>query len=119
MEGVLSLWRFIVQDSELLEDIEILLRATKTAHLEAFRHTGGADPEWPDWYAMYLMDPLGRLFGLELTRDALSRLLVAAEEAQDTEAPGEDWVPFYARFLHRQLRAPTTTNQPAETGEHA
>ena len=97
-------------DAELLEDIEVLLRETKTAHFEAFHHTAGADPAWPDWYATHLMEPLGSLLGLELTQDALSRLLVAADEAQATEAPDGDWVQFYARFLHRNFREQTADN---------
>jgi hypothetical protein len=92
-----------VQDFGLPEDTEVLLRATKTAHLEAFCHTNGADPECPDWCATYLMGTLGSIFGPGLTQEALSHLLVAAEEAQNTEAPGVDWVPFYARFLVRRV----------------
>jgi hypothetical protein len=106
-----------MQDSERLEKLETLLRATKAAHLEAFQHTNGADPDWPDWYAARLKGPCSNLFSVELTRDALNHLLVAADETQRMEAPDGDWVPFYARFLAHQLQSPIKNTPSAKPGD--
>jgi len=83
----------------LTRKLEDLFRDTKEAHLEAFRHTGGADPDWPAWYAAYLQAPMAALLGVEISAEGLARLLVEVEARRNAESPGADWVPYYARFF--------------------
>jgi hypothetical protein len=80
-------------------ELEDLFHDTKEAHLEAFRHTDGADPDWPAWYAATLQAPMAALLGVEFSVEELARLLVEVEARRNAEAPGADWVPYYARFF--------------------
>ena len=42
--------------SDLTHSLENLFRETGQAHHQAFLSTNGADPDWPIWYAGYLVD---------------------------------------------------------------
>ncbi|MDA1334740.1 MAG: hypothetical protein O2794_01835 [bacterium] len=37
------------------EEINQILEDTAEAHHEAFKKQNGEDPEWPSWYAQYLL----------------------------------------------------------------
>jgi len=87
------------QTADPTRELEDLFRDTKEAHLEAFRHADGADPDWPLWYAAYLQAPMAALLGMESSVEDLARLLVEVEARRSVEAPGADWVPTYARFF--------------------
>ena len=87
-----------------LHDLVELLTETGDRHHQAYRESGGVDPEWALWYAGYLQ---ARLFGRtsELpTRAALVYMLVQAEKdfiASDkaSDAPGPGWPTVYASHL--------------------
>ena len=81
------------------QQLEDLLRATGAAHHEAFIAVDGADPEWPLWYADYLVDRLGPPLGATITKSELVYLLLHAGKTQAREAPGSDWAGYTARFL--------------------
>jgi hypothetical protein len=85
--------------SGLARKLEDLCRDTKEAHLEAFRHTDGADPDWAAWYAAYLRAPMAALLGVEFSVEELARLLVEVEARRNAESPDAGWEPYYARFF--------------------
>lgn len=69
------------------------------AHHEAFIDAGGADPEWPLWYAEHLLEPLNETLPAKLTKSELCYLLVAADREMHMLAPGSDWHSYFARFF--------------------
>jgi hypothetical protein len=40
---------------ESVEDLADALRQAAAAHGEHEERTGQADPDWPDWYALYMV----------------------------------------------------------------
>jgi hypothetical protein len=40
---------------ESVEELAAALRRAEKAHGEHEQRTGEADPNWPDWYALYLV----------------------------------------------------------------
>jgi len=76
-----------------------LLQETGQAHHQAYLATDGADPEWPLWYADYLIDKLPAHLGRDLTRSEIVYLLWSATKAQTDEQNDDPWPEFYARFL--------------------
>jgi hypothetical protein len=40
---------------ESVEDLAEALRRAEAAHGEHEQRTGEADPNWPDWYALYMV----------------------------------------------------------------
>jgi hypothetical protein len=87
------------ETADLARELEDLFSDTKEAHLEAFRQADGADPDWPAWYGARLQAPMAALLGVECSVEELARLLVEVEARRQAEAPGADWVPYYARFF--------------------
>lgn len=76
--------------------VEQLLIEAAAAHHEAFRETDGADPEWPLWYATYLVERLPAVSNFMGTRSELVFWLVRlAEEHQATDS-SIPWARFYA-----------------------
>lgn len=71
----------------------------KETHAKAFAATDGQDPEWPLWYADFLMKPLGVVLSASFTKSELVYLLVLADKEQRLRAPGADWASYYARFF--------------------
>lgn len=76
-----------------------LLEQSGQAHHQAFLATDGDDPEWPTWYAEYLLDDLGALLGSQLGRDQLADMLVELDRSHRSEAGGADWTQYYAEYL--------------------
>ena len=69
-------------------------------HHQAYIETDGADPDWPIWYADYLVDKLPEHLGSATpTRSEIVVLLVELEREQHAQAPGAKWVDYYARAL--------------------
>ena len=69
------------------------------AHSQAFIDTGGADEEWPLWYAEHLVDKLNERLHAQMTKSELCYLLVAADRELRARAPGADWHAYYARYF--------------------
>jgi hypothetical protein len=88
-----------MKEDDLLYEIEALFRETGKAHHKAFIHTDGADPEWPLWYAEYLLNKLGTLLNAKLTKSELIYLIVSADKEMSLMAPGADWSRYYANFF--------------------
>lgn len=76
-----------------------LLQETGHEHHQAFIDTDGADPDWPIWYANYLVDRLGNLLDATFTRTQIVVLLVELDRQQQATAPGTNWMRFYAKVL--------------------
>ena len=75
-----------------------LFHQAKEAHFKAHLATDGADPEWPLWYADYLLDPLRQILQVDLTKSELVYLLVKVDREQRENAPHENWTEYYASF---------------------
>jgi NAD(P)H-hydrate epimerase len=87
---------------ERIEMIARLFEETGQAHHQAYAETDGADPDWPLWYAEYLLDKLPRFLEAALTRSQLVYLLVDLDNRRAKKAPGSNWPRFYARQLARR-----------------
>lgn len=81
-----------------------LLRDAGPAHHQAYIETDGDDPDWPIWYAEYLLDRLNALLGATLTRTQLIVLLVELDQLQRGEDPPADWPVFYAEQIVARYR---------------
>lgn len=92
--------------SDLIETLADLFSEAKRAHHQAFLETDGADPQWPRWYAAYLLDRLSAALGVSLTQDELASVLVMAEQERQASGPGADWPSDYARFLVKRYLQP-------------
>jgi hypothetical protein len=86
-------------EENLLYKIEALFREAGKAHHEAFIKTDGTDPEWPLWYAGYLLNKLGKLLNAKFTKSELIYLIVSADKEMSLMAPGADWPSYYANFF--------------------
>ena len=87
------------------DGLAALLSRTAEAHHRAFISTGGADPDWPTWYARYLLDNgLGQVAGdAGLSANDLAYLLVEADRLQRAEVPQPTWETYYAKVLLAHL----------------
>ncbi len=85
--------------SDPVYEIAALLEETKQAHFAAYSEVDGADPEWPIWYATYLVDKLPPLLQADLTKSEITYLLVHLSKLQQLNAPGSQWPRYYAKVL--------------------
>lgn len=85
--------------TEFRDGIAELLAETGRAHHEAFAATGGADPDWPIWYAEYARDIFAERFGLDFTKSQLVYCLMKADNEHQARSPDSDWREFYANEL--------------------
>ena len=86
-------------DKEQNKKISLLLMETGQAHHRAYIETDGVDPEWPLWYAEYLMDRLPAVLGRELTKSEIVYCLVDLSKKQPVIAPQAWWPDFYADYF--------------------
>lgn len=82
-------------NKKLRDDFAALLRETEQAHKSAAA-AGGADPDWPIWYADYARDRIAERLGLEFTRSQLIYCLMQADIEHQARAPDSEWSGFYA-----------------------
>jgi len=80
-----------------------LLSQVGSAHHRAFAATDGEDPDWPAWYAAWLLERLPEP-APEVDETELAALLATAAETHKTSASTEDWPGFYARFITERLQ---------------
>ena len=96
-------------------DLAGLLRQTIEAHHDAFIETGGADPEWPIWYAAYLHQRLPALRGVALTQSEWVFLLVKVEQSRLRQQIKEPWYDYYARvFLEETSQGNPLSPEPTQ-----
>lgn len=89
---------------EMITKLAELFMETGHAHHQAFIETDGADPDWPLWYADYLMaeDRLNSLLGVEFVKSELVYVLMHLSFVQPLEAPGAKWPRYYGKELVRR-----------------
>ena len=73
---------------DVIERLSQLFAETGQAHHQAYLETDGFDPEWPLYYADYLLEPLKEALGADFTKSELIYLLVRLAGEQPLEAPG-------------------------------
>lgn len=78
---------------------EMLLRQVGPAHQEAFAATDGEDPDWPRWYAEWLLENLSGEPGTVPDEAGLAALLEEAADAHASAGGVDDWPAFYARYI--------------------
>lgn len=76
--------------------IEQLLTEAAAAHHAAFVETDGYDPEWPLWYASYLIDKLADGASFTGSRSELVYWLVRLEREHAAADSAIPWTRFYA-----------------------
>ena len=86
-------------DNELIDELANLLNETAEAHHKVFAATEGEDPDWPLWYADYLLEKMLKMLKSRFTKSELIYLLVLADKKNGVVAPGAYWPRFYAKFL--------------------
>lgn len=80
-------------------DLGSLLREAQKAHHQAFIETDGYHPDWPIWYAEYLVDKLSDHLGEKMTRSEIIYNLVLLDKKYTAEEPEMKWFEYYARHL--------------------
>lgn len=85
--------------TDRIEALTTLFMAAGKAHQEAYETTDGVDPEWPLFYADYLLGRVESLLNAQPTKSELIYLLVHLSHEQPREAPGAPWARYYARVL--------------------
>jgi NAD(P)H-hydrate epimerase len=88
-----------IDNKELIDKLSNLLNETAEAHHKAFAATEGEDPDWPLWYADYLIEKMRKMLNAKFTKSELIYLLVMAEKRNGVIAPSAYWPRFYAKFL--------------------
>ena len=85
--------------SQSVTQLTQLFDETGRAHHQAFLDTDGDDPDWPAWYADYLVERLPDLLGRRVEADAIASDLefLAAEAAEN--APEQSWQTYYASYF--------------------
>ena len=86
-------------NKQLIDELANLLNDTAEAHHKAFAATEGEDPDWPIWYADYLLDKMRKMLNAKFTKSELIYLLVLADKENASVAPGAYWPRFYANFI--------------------
>ncbi len=84
---------------DVTQQLEKLFQETGKAHHEAFTAMDGVDPEWPIWYADYLVEPLRSRLTAQLTRSRIVYCLIAAEGERQGRALDCPWAEYYARHF--------------------
>ncbi len=84
---------------EKINALTNLLSEAGDAHHQAYIETDGYDPDWPIWYADYLLERLLPLLEADMPKSELVYLLVHLSKIQPADAPGANWSRYYARYL--------------------
>jgi hypothetical protein len=84
--------------AETVDRVADLLREVASLHHAA---TDGTDPDWPSWFAWWLVERSGlsRLLGATPVRSELVYLLVLLGKEGADEDPLEPWEEHYARRI--------------------
>ncbi len=87
------------------ERVAELLREVADLHHRVYRTTDGADPDWPSWYAQWLVDlsELPDLLARRPVRSQLVHLLVDLDQEVTSGAIAEPWEQYYARRITEQF----------------
>lgn len=83
----------------LTDQLTALFEQTGKAHHDAFASVDGADADWPNWYAEYLMDKLPQFKGKSFTQSELGELLTQLSKEHAANASATPWPSYYAKFF--------------------
>jgi glutaredoxin len=86
-------------DTELKNNLALLLEQAHESHAQAFANVNGLDPDWPIWYANYLHEPFTRQLGLDVHKSQLIYCLMDAEIEHEALSADRPWPEFYAAHL--------------------
>jgi len=95
-------------DPQLHARLSRLIRDCQRDHRAAFAQTDGNDPDWPLWYAEYLLLPLETALGADFHKSQLIYALMNADFEHTGRAPESDWADFLASELIEHY-APSTS----------
>jgi len=95
-------------DPHLHAQLSRLIRDCEGAHRAAFAEANGKDPEWPLWYAEFLLQPLEKALDAEFHKSQLIYCLMNADFEHTARASDADWADFLASELIEHY-APSTT----------
>jgi len=76
-----------------------LFKQVGDAHHHAFADVNGDDPDWPEWYATYLIEKIPAVIGRDLPKADLEDLLRQAHQSYERITPNIPWQEFYAEFF--------------------
>ena len=77
-----------------------LLTQTAEAHHRAFSATDGVDPDWPSWYAKYLLDHgVGAFLEGSPSAHGVTESLIDADRKHRSDGEPQPWEDYYARIL--------------------
>ena len=96
------LWHPVASEAAVdVEPIADLLREAAETHHRVYRLVDGDDPDWPAWYAAWLVDlsELPDLLGVKPVRSELVYLLVLLDKEYSREQQPESWEQYYARRI--------------------
>lgn len=82
-----------------------LFQQIASEHHEAFKTTGGKDPDWAIWYARKIAYPLSQLLALELAQADVVCLLMQAADEHAARAPERPWAEFYGELAVERFRS--------------
>lgn len=88
--------------NETIRALTELFKEAGKAHHAAFIETDGDDPDWPIWYASYLINHIGPLLGTWFSHQALSEELAELANDHQQSAPGIAWPEYYAKHFVRK-----------------
>jgi hypothetical protein len=83
----------------LTDQLTALFEQAGKAHHQAYLAMNGDHPEWPIWYADYLLEKLPPLLGATFTRNELAGLLTRLSQEQAAEEPTDPWPCYYAHYF--------------------
>jgi len=86
-------------NEKLVNELANLLNEAAEAHHKAFTASEGEDPDWPLWYADYLLEKMRQMLKAKFTKSELIYLLVSADKKNGVVAPGAYWPTFYAKYI--------------------
>jgi hypothetical protein len=86
-------------NEKLVNELANLLNEAAEAHHKAFTASEGEDPDWPLWYADYLLEEMRQMLRAKFTKSELIYLLVSADKKNGVVAPGAYWPRFYAKYI--------------------
>ncbi|HEX9015096.1 MAG TPA: hypothetical protein VF960_03720 [Chloroflexota bacterium] len=89
------------QQHEIRRLRSLLAEAAEAHHeFEENELAGRSDPDWPAWYARYLISHgLVDLIGRDFSETGLSQLLRKCDDVYRRDQPAEEWQDYYARGI--------------------
>lgn len=89
----------MTNDEQLQQDLIDLFKEAGKGHHQAYIETDGYDPDWPIWYARFLLAPLSDLLGADLDVPQLTDQLIQVDQEMKEEDPEGFWPAYYAKFF--------------------